>query len=96
MPYMNRRTKRLAAIHRGLEKKYKHLHHPSEESSPNQKFLAKILKLEYKQNISDAIISSCNEIAFDLLKLVDEEEFDRISLKDAVIDLLICINGENS
>lgn len=96
MPIISRRTKRLAATHRGLERNYKHLRNPSQELPPNHKFLAKFLKLEIRQNISDAIISSCNEIAFDLLKLVDEEEFDRIALKDAVLELLICINGENS
>lgn len=86
----------LSAISRGLD-----ITNPEYKRKPRRKVahrlrrvIASVLVLETKEYEADITLATCRDIACGLVALLDESEFDRVAIKDAVIGLIQCIDGE--
>lgn len=86
----------LSAISRGLD-----ITNPEYQRKPRhalahrlRRVIASVLVLETKEYEADITLATCRDIACGLVALLDESEFDRVAIKDVVIELLQCIDGE--
>lgn len=59
-----------------------------------RRVIASVFVLETKEYEADVTLATCRDIACGLVALLDESEFDRVAIKNMVIELLQCIDGE--
>ena len=96
MPTLSKTICNAAAISRGLDKtnpEYKRKQRKKLATKMQRliRYIHRLKNIEYESGVT---LASCRDIACGLIALLDESEFDRLAIKDVVIDLIQLIDGE--